>query len=54
MRDIPDGGRVLGIPAAPDRQAKRQMIAMQQLPELLHRVRDLEKLVPELTLMRAA
>jgi UDP-3-O-[3-hydroxymyristoyl] glucosamine N-acyltransferase len=54
MRDIPDGGRVLGIPAAPDRQAKRQMIAMQQLPELLHRMRDLEKLVQELTLMRAA
>jgi UDP-3-O-[3-hydroxymyristoyl] glucosamine N-acyltransferase len=54
MRDIPDGGRVLGIPAAPDRQAKRQMIAMQQLPELLHRMRDLEKQVEELTLRRAA
>jgi UDP-3-O-[3-hydroxymyristoyl] glucosamine N-acyltransferase len=54
MRDIPDGGRVLGIPAAPDRQAKRQMIAMQQLPELLHRMRDLGKLVQELTLRRAA
>src|SRR5437867_2701471 len=27
MRDIPDGGRVLGIPATPDRQAKRQIIA---------------------------
>ena len=49
MRDIPDGGRVLGIPAAPDRQAKRQMIAMQQLPELLHRMRDLEKQVEQLT-----
>jgi UDP-3-O-[3-hydroxymyristoyl] glucosamine N-acyltransferase len=49
MRDIPDGGRVLGIPAAPDRQAKRQMIAIQQLPDLLHRMRDLEKQVQELT-----
>lgn len=49
MRDIPDGGRVLGTPAAPDRQAKRQMIAMQQLPELLHRLRDLEKQVVQLT-----
>jgi UDP-3-O-[3-hydroxymyristoyl] glucosamine N-acyltransferase len=48
MRDVPDGGRVLGIPAAPDRQAKRQMIAMQQLPELLHRMRDLEKQIEEL------
>ncbi len=48
MRDIPDGGRVLGIPAAPDRQAKRQMIAAQQLPELIHRLRELEKQVEEL------
>jgi UDP-3-O-[3-hydroxymyristoyl] glucosamine N-acyltransferase len=54
MRDIPDGGRVLGIPAAPDRQAKRQMIAIQQLPDLLHRMRDLEKQLQELTLRRAA
>jgi UDP-3-O-[3-hydroxymyristoyl] glucosamine N-acyltransferase len=54
MRDIPDEGRVLGIPAAPDRQAKRQMIAMQQLPDLLHRMRDLEKQVEELALRRAA
>jgi len=49
MRDVPDGGRVLGIPAAPDRQAKRQMIAMQHLPELLQRLRQLEKQVEELT-----
>jgi UDP-3-O-[3-hydroxymyristoyl] glucosamine N-acyltransferase len=49
MRDVADGGRVLGIPAAPDRQAKRQIIAMQQLPELLHRLRNLEKQVQELT-----
>jgi UDP-3-O-[3-hydroxymyristoyl] glucosamine N-acyltransferase len=48
MRDVEDGGRVLGIPAAPDRQAKRQMIALQQLPDLLHRMRDLEKELTEL------
>lgn len=48
MRDVPDGGRMLGTPAAPDRQAKRQMIAMQQLPELLHRMRELEKQLQEL------
>jgi UDP-3-O-[3-hydroxymyristoyl] glucosamine N-acyltransferase len=48
MRDIPDGGRVLGIPAAPDRQAKRQMIAAQQLPDLIHRLRELEKHVEQL------
>lgn len=49
MRDVPDGGRVLGIPAAPDRQAKRQIIAMQYLPEMLQRLRLLEKQVQDLT-----
>jgi len=49
MRDVPDGGRVLGIPAAPDRQAKRQIIATQKLPELVRRMRELEKQVRELT-----
>lgn len=49
MRDVPDGGRVLGIPAAPDKQAKRQMIAMQHLPDVLHRLRELEQQVKQLT-----
>jgi UDP-3-O-[3-hydroxymyristoyl] glucosamine N-acyltransferase len=48
MRDVPDGGRVLGLPAAPDKQAKRQMIAVQQLPELIHRLRELEQQVAQL------
>ena len=48
MRDIPDQGKVLGIPAAPDKQAKRQMIAVQQLPELIRRTRELEKEVAAL------
>jgi UDP-3-O-[3-hydroxymyristoyl] glucosamine N-acyltransferase len=43
MNNIPDGEKWLWTPAQPDRQAKRQMIAMQQLPELLRRVSDLEK-----------
>jgi UDP-3-O-[3-hydroxymyristoyl] glucosamine N-acyltransferase len=45
MNDVPDGAKWLGAPAQPDRQAKRQMIALQHLPELLRRVRELEKLV---------
>jgi len=49
MRDVPAGGRVLGIPASPDRQAKRQIIAVQQLPDLIHRMRELEKHVELLT-----
>jgi len=48
MRDVPDGGKVLGIPAMPDKQAKRQMIAVQQLPEMIRRLRELEKQVEEL------
>jgi UDP-3-O-[3-hydroxymyristoyl] glucosamine N-acyltransferase len=49
MRDVPDGGTVLGLPAMPDKQTKRQWVAMQRLPELLGRVRELEKQVEELT-----
>jgi UDP-3-O-[3-hydroxymyristoyl] glucosamine N-acyltransferase len=43
MNSIPDGEKWLGAPAQPDRQAKRQMIALQQLPELIKRVNELEK-----------
>jgi UDP-3-O-[3-hydroxymyristoyl] glucosamine N-acyltransferase len=43
MSDIPDGGKWMGIPAQPDKQTKRQMIAIQLLPELLKRVAKLEK-----------
>jgi UDP-3-O-[3-hydroxymyristoyl] glucosamine N-acyltransferase len=49
MRDIPEGGTVLGIPAAPDKQAKRQWIAIQKLPELVRKVRELEAQLQELT-----
>jgi UDP-3-O-[3-hydroxymyristoyl] glucosamine N-acyltransferase len=47
MHNIPDGEKWLWTPAQPDRQAKRQMIAMLQLPELLRRVTALEKKVGE-------
>jgi len=43
MHDIPDGEKWMGAPAQPDRQAKRQMIALQQLPELIQRIKKLEK-----------
>lgn len=49
MRDVPDGGTVLGIPAAPDKQAKRQWIGVQQLPETARRIRELEASVGQLT-----
>lgn len=43
MHNIPDGEKWFGYPAQPDRQTKRQIIALQQLPDLLRRVSDLEK-----------
>jgi UDP-3-O-[3-hydroxymyristoyl] glucosamine N-acyltransferase len=43
MRDVPDKGVVLGIPAVADKQAKRQWVATQQLPDLIRRVRELEQ-----------
>ena len=47
MHDIPDGQMWLGAPAQPDRQAKRMLIAMQRLPDLLQRVAVLEKRLAE-------
>jgi UDP-3-O-[3-hydroxymyristoyl] glucosamine N-acyltransferase len=47
MHDIPDGERWLGAPAQPDRKAKRIMLALQQLPELLRRVSELERQLEE-------
>jgi UDP-3-O-[3-hydroxymyristoyl] glucosamine N-acyltransferase len=43
MNDIPDGQKWLWTPAQPDRQAKRQMIALHELPDLLRRVAELER-----------
>ena len=43
MHNIPDGEQWLGIPAQPDRKAKRMMIAMQRVPDLLKKVAAWEK-----------
>jgi UDP-3-O-[3-hydroxymyristoyl] glucosamine N-acyltransferase len=43
MHDIPDDQKWMGIPAQPDRELKRQVIALQRLPDLLKRVAELEK-----------
>ena len=43
MNNIPDGETWLWAPAQPDRIAKRQMIALQQLPELFRRVKEMER-----------
>jgi UDP-3-O-[3-hydroxymyristoyl] glucosamine N-acyltransferase len=54
MRDVGERETVLGIPAQPDRQTKRQWIATQQLPDVIRRLRDLEKQVAALTAAAAA
>ena len=43
MHDIPDGEKWHGSPAQRDRQAKRQILALQSLPKLLRRVTELEQ-----------
>ncbi len=43
MHDIPDGARWMGSPARPDRQMKRQLIAWEQLPELIRRIAAIER-----------
>lgn len=48
MRDIPDQQAVLGIPAGPDKQTKRQWISTQRLPDMNRRMRELEKQVEQL------
>src|SRR5207253_7088165 len=42
MHNSPDGERWMWAAAQPDTQTKRQMIAMQQVPDLLKRVAELE------------
>ena len=48
MRDVPEGRTVLGIPACPDREAKRQWIAVQKLPEMMRQMRELQEEVAKL------
>jgi UDP-3-O-[3-hydroxymyristoyl] glucosamine N-acyltransferase len=43
MHDIGDGQKWFGYPAQPDRQMKRQLLALQQLPELMRRIAELER-----------
>jgi UDP-3-O-[3-hydroxymyristoyl] glucosamine N-acyltransferase len=43
LSDIAPGEKVLGMPAQPDKQAKRILIAMQRLPDLLKKVAAWEK-----------
>lgn len=44
-RDVPDGGRVFGAPQMEERSWHRSVAALRRLPELLKRVRRLERLL---------
>jgi UDP-3-O-[3-hydroxymyristoyl] glucosamine N-acyltransferase len=48
MRDVADGETVLGIPAQPHRDMKRQWVSVQHLPETTRRLRELEQQVADL------
>lgn len=43
MHNIPDGETWLGLPAQPDKQTKRVLIALQRLPDLLKKVAEWER-----------
>lgn len=43
MHDMPDGAKWLGAPAQPDKDFKRQVIALRHLPDLLKKVSTWEK-----------
>ena len=42
MHNIPDGETWFGYPAQPNKDVKRQMVALRRLPELLKRVSEIE------------
>jgi UDP-3-O-[3-hydroxymyristoyl] glucosamine N-acyltransferase len=43
MTDIPDKTTWLGSPAQPDKDFKRQVIALRRLPDLLKRIAEFER-----------
>lgn len=48
MRDVGPKETVLGMPAMPDKQTKRQWIGVQRLPEMMLKLRELEQQVAAL------
>ena len=43
LNNIDGGKQYMGFPAIPDREAKRQIIALKKLPELIKRIKKLEQ-----------
>jgi UDP-3-O-[3-hydroxymyristoyl] glucosamine N-acyltransferase len=47
-QDVPDGSRMMGIPATPERDQKVKQAAFSKLPEMRRQLKALEKVVNEL------
>jgi UDP-3-O-[3-hydroxymyristoyl] glucosamine N-acyltransferase len=46
--DVPDGSRMLGIPATPEREQKIRLATLSRLPEMRHQVKQLQTTVDRL------
>lgn len=48
INDVPDGARMIGIPATPEREQKVKQAALSRLPEMRRELRGLQRVVEEL------
>jgi len=48
ISDIPEGGRVVGIPATPEKDQMRMQVAMAKLPEMRRELKELKVLVRDM------
>jgi UDP-3-O-[3-hydroxymyristoyl] glucosamine N-acyltransferase len=49
INDIPDGARVVGIPATPEREQMIKQAALAKLPEMRRQLKQLQATVDQLT-----
>jgi UDP-3-O-[3-hydroxymyristoyl] glucosamine N-acyltransferase len=54
INDVPDGTRMIGIPATPEREQKLKQAAWAKLPEMRHQVKHLQQTVDRLVAQMAA
>jgi UDP-3-O-[3-hydroxymyristoyl] glucosamine N-acyltransferase len=52
--DVPEGSRMIGIPATPEREQKLKQAALSKLPEMRRQVRKLQRTVDTLEQQLAA
>ena len=46
--DVPDGARMIGIPATPERDQKLKQAAFSKLPEMRQQLKKLQRIVDKL------